>query len=85
MNRLDLTITEETHTGSGSRACGKSCGGNTGGRCFRQGGCSAQVIDADTLQAAAIQQGAAAAIADTPFADAEPFDAESFVNDIVGS
>ena len=43
------------------------------------------VIDANTRQAAAVMNGAAAAIQDTPFADVKPFDAERCVRDLVGS
>lgn len=43
------------------------------------------IIDADTLQAAKVMQGSAAAIAGTPFADGSPFDAGKRVTDLVGS
>ena len=44
-----------------------------------------KIIDADTEQAARGIRSAAAAIQNTVFADAEPFDPKKAVNDIVGS
>jgi hypothetical protein len=43
------------------------------------------LIDADIEQAAKGIQGAAAAIQNTPFGDAEPFDPKKAVTDLVGS
>ena len=43
------------------------------------------LIDADVDRAARGIQGAAAAIQNTPFRDAEPFDPKKAVTDLVGS
>lgn len=43
------------------------------------------IIDADTIQAAGIMARASEQIAKSPFADVEPFDAEKWVSDVIGS